>query len=131
MPDVPAGNQAATRHSGREVGITRRSALCTLWRRRRDAHLISDFADCAETHPGAGWPEQARRARGLIHAWPAAREQALPAIPDDIRRPLEPESRRAVAGCRRPSPSHRRAKTIRATITPSHSRECLHMRGAR
>src|SRR5487761_1086690 len=62
------------------------------------AHLIRDFADCAETYPGAGWPEQAQRAlRGLIHAWHAAREQALPAIPDDIRQPLELELRRAVA----------------------------------
>ncbi len=35
------------------------------------AHLIRDFAGCAETYPGAGWPEQARRAlRGLIRCWP-------------------------------------------------------------
>jgi hypothetical protein len=61
------------------------------------AHLIRDFADCAETYPGSGWPEQAQRAlRGLIHAWHAAREQALPAIPGDIRQPLELEFRRAV-----------------------------------
>ena len=46
------------------------------------AHLIRDFADCAETYPGAAWPEQAIRSlRGLIHAWHAAREQGLPAIP--------------------------------------------------
>ena len=61
------------------------------------AHLIRDFEDCAETYPGSGWPEQAQRAlRGLIRAWHAAREQDLPAIPDDIRQPLELEFRRAV-----------------------------------
>jgi hypothetical protein len=31
---------------------------------------------CAETYPGAGWPEQAQRTlRGVIRAWHAAREQ--------------------------------------------------------
>lgn len=61
------------------------------------AHLIRDFEDCAETYPASGWPEQAQRAlRGLIRAWHAAREQGLPAIPDDIRQPLELEFRRAV-----------------------------------
>jgi hypothetical protein len=61
------------------------------------AHLIRDFADCAETYPGAGWPEQAQRAlRGLIRAWHAAREQGLPAIPAGTREPLETEFRRAV-----------------------------------
>ena len=61
------------------------------------AHLIRDFADCAETYPGAGWPEQAQRAlRGLIRAWHAAREQGLPAIPAGTREPLELEFRRAV-----------------------------------
>ncbi len=61
------------------------------------AHLIRDFGDCAETYPGSGWPQQAQRAlRGLIRAWHAAREQDLPAIPDDIRQPLELEFRRAV-----------------------------------
>jgi transposase len=61
------------------------------------AHLIRDFEDCAETYPGSGWPQQAQRAlRGLIRAWHAAREQGLPAVPDDIRQPLELEFRRAV-----------------------------------
>jgi transposase len=61
------------------------------------AHLIRDFADCAETYPGSVWPEQAQRAlRGLIRAWHAAREQQLPAIPADVREPLELEFRRAV-----------------------------------
>jgi hypothetical protein len=61
------------------------------------AHLIRDFEDCAEAYPGPGWPQQAQRAlRGLIRAWHAAREQGLPAVPDDIRRPLELEFRRAV-----------------------------------
>jgi hypothetical protein len=62
------------------------------------AHLLRDFEDCAETYPGAGWPEQAQRAlRGLIQAWHAAREQGLPAIPAADREPLELEFRRAVA----------------------------------
>jgi transposase len=62
------------------------------------AHLIRDFEDCAETYPGAGWPQQAQRAlRGLIRAWHAAREQGLPAIPAEDREPLELEFRRAVA----------------------------------
>jgi hypothetical protein len=61
------------------------------------AHVIRDFQDCAETYPEAAWPEQAMRAlRGLIHAWHAARERGLPAIPDGDRRPLETEFRRAV-----------------------------------
>jgi transposase len=61
------------------------------------AHLIRDFADCAETYPGSGWPEQAQRAlRGLIRAWHAAREQGLPSVPDEVRTPLDLEFRRAV-----------------------------------
>jgi hypothetical protein len=45
------------------------------WRR------VRDFQDCAETYPGAAWPEQAMRSlRGLIRAWHAAREQGLAAI---------------------------------------------------
>ncbi len=40
---------------------------------------------------------QAQRAlRGLIHAWHAAREQGLDAIPADARKPLEHEFRHAV-----------------------------------
>jgi transposase len=61
------------------------------------AHVLRDFEDCAETYPGAGWPEQAQRAlRGLIRAWHAARAQRLPAVPADVRGPLELEFRRAV-----------------------------------
>ena len=37
-----------------------------------------------------------RPLRGLIHAWHAAREQGLAAIPDEEREPLETEFRRAV-----------------------------------
>jgi transposase len=60
------------------------------------AHLIRDFADCAETYPGAPWPEQAIRSlRGLIRAWRAAREQGLAAVPAEGE-PLETEFRRAV-----------------------------------
>jgi hypothetical protein len=61
------------------------------------AHLLRDFEDCAETYPGAAWPDQATRAlRGLVRAWHAAREQGLPAIPAGEREPLETEFRRAV-----------------------------------
>jgi hypothetical protein len=61
------------------------------------AHLIRDFADCAETYPDSAWPEQAIRSlRGLIHARHAAREQGLPAIPVAVREPLETEFRRAI-----------------------------------
>ncbi|MGH3196185.1 MAG: IS66 family transposase [Streptosporangiaceae bacterium] len=61
------------------------------------AHLIRDFEDRADTYPGSGWPQQAQRAlRGLIRAWHAAREQGLPAVPAEIREPLELEFRRAV-----------------------------------
>jgi transposase len=62
------------------------------------AHILRDLQDCAESYPGAGWPEQAQRAlRCLIRAWHAAREQGLPAIPAEDREPLELEFRRAVA----------------------------------
>ena len=61
------------------------------------AHLLRDLQDCAETYPGAVWPEQAQRAlRGLIHAWHTAREQGLGSIPADITGPLEHEFRHAV-----------------------------------
>ena len=61
------------------------------------AHLLRDYQDCAETYPGAIWPVQAQRAlRGLIHAWHAACEQGLPAIPDDVLKPLAHEFRHAV-----------------------------------
>ena len=49
------------------------------------AHILRDYQDCAETYPGAVWPVQAQRAlRGLIHAWHAAREQGLAAIPAGV-----------------------------------------------
>jgi transposase len=61
------------------------------------AHILRDYQDCAETYPEAIWPAQARRAlRGLIHAWHAARDQGLAAIPADIAGPLEHEFRHAV-----------------------------------
>ena len=61
------------------------------------AHLLRDYQDCAESYPDAIWPVQAQRAlRGLIHAWHAAREQGLDAIPAGIRGPLEHEFRHAV-----------------------------------
>jgi hypothetical protein len=61
------------------------------------AHLLRDYQDCAETYPGAVWPGQARRALGgLIHAWHAAREQNLTAIPADVLKPLAHEFRHAV-----------------------------------
>ena len=61
------------------------------------SHLLRDYEDCAETYPGAVWPAQAQRAlRGLIHAWHGAVGQGLPAIPAQVREPLELEFRRAV-----------------------------------
>ena len=76
------------------------------------SHLLRDYEDCAESYPGAIWPVQAQRAlRGLIHAWHAAREQGLDAIPAGVREPLEHEFRHAVlAGLasvpRVPGPKH-------------------------
>jgi transposase len=61
------------------------------------AHILRDYQDCAESYPDAIWPVQAQRAlRGLIHAWHAAREQGLPAIPDEVMKPLDREFRHAV-----------------------------------
>jgi transposase len=61
------------------------------------SHLLRDYQDCAETYPDAVWPVQAQRAlRGMIHAWHAAVEQGLPAIPGDVLKPLEREFRHAV-----------------------------------
>ena len=61
------------------------------------SHLLRDYEDCAESYPGAVWPAQAQRSlRGLIHAWHAAREQGLDAIPAGVREPLEHEFRHAV-----------------------------------
>jgi len=61
------------------------------------SHLLRDYQDCAESYPGAIWPVQAQRAlRGMIHAWHAAREQGLPAIPADALTSLEREFRHAV-----------------------------------
>ena len=46
------------------------------------AHILRDYQDCAETAPDA---VQAQRAlRGMIHAWHAACEQGLPAIPAEV-----------------------------------------------
>jgi hypothetical protein len=61
------------------------------------AHLLRDYQDCAETYPDAVWPMQAQRAlRGMIRAWHAACEQGLPAIPDDVMKPLAHEFRHGV-----------------------------------
>ncbi len=61
------------------------------------SHLLRDYEDCAETYPGAVWPVQAQRAlRGIIHAWHAAVEQGLTAIPADVLKPLAHEFRHAV-----------------------------------
>ncbi|HMI27062.1 MAG TPA: transposase, partial [Streptosporangiaceae bacterium] len=61
------------------------------------SHILRDYQDCAESYPGAVWPEQAQRAlRGMIRAWHAALEQGYPAIPADALTPLEHEFRHAV-----------------------------------
>jgi hypothetical protein len=61
------------------------------------SHILRDYEDCAESYPDAIWPVQAQRAlRGLIHAWHAAREQGLSAIPEDVLKPLAHEFRHAV-----------------------------------
>jgi hypothetical protein len=61
------------------------------------AHLLRDFADCAETYPEEHWPVQAQRAlRGLITAWHAARDGAVSAIPAEVRDELAVEFRQAV-----------------------------------
>ena len=61
------------------------------------SHLLRDYEDCAESYPGAIWPVQAQRAlRGLIHAWHGACEQGLPAIAEDVMKPLAHEFRHAV-----------------------------------
>ena len=65
--------------------------------RRACLTCCGTIEDCAESYPGAVWPVQAQRAlRGLIHAWHAAREQGLDAIPAGVRKPLEHEFRHAV-----------------------------------
>lgn len=47
-------------------------------------HLLRDLEDCAQAYPGAVWPGQAAEAlRGLIHAANTARDQGLPAVPED------------------------------------------------
>jgi transposase len=76
------------------------------------AHLLRDYEDCAESYPDAVGPVQAQRAlRGLIHAWHAAGEQGLSAIPAYALEPLAHEFRHAVlAGLasvpRGPGPKH-------------------------
>ena len=61
------------------------------------SHLIRDFQDAAESHPGAVWPVQAQRALGgLISAWHKARDAGQPAIPPDIAGPLLREFRHAI-----------------------------------
>ena len=61
------------------------------------AHLLRDFEDCAESHPGAVWPVQAQRAlRGMIRAWHDAVDQGLSSVPADVLKPLEHEFRHAV-----------------------------------
>jgi len=61
------------------------------------AHILRDYEDAAETYPDAHWPAQAQRGlRGLIHAWNDARDNGLPAIPEDKAEPMIREFRRAV-----------------------------------
>ncbi|HXZ71646.1 MAG TPA: IS66 family transposase [Streptosporangiaceae bacterium] len=61
------------------------------------AHLVRDFTDCDQAHPGQHWPQQARRAlSGLVKAWHDAIAGGLDAIPSDAAEPLITEFRRAV-----------------------------------
>ena len=60
-------------------------------------HILRDLQDCAETYPGAIWPEQAQEAlRALIHARNQASGDGLDAIPAAIREPPEKQFRRAI-----------------------------------
>ena len=79
------------------------------------AHILRDYEDCAESYPDAVWPVQAQRARrGMIHAWHAACEQGLSAIPANALKPLEHEFRHAVlAG--RACPVCRARRTARSS----------------
>jgi len=48
-------------------------------------HLLRDLEDAAQSYPDAIWPGQVAGAlRGLIHAANLARDQGLPAVPDDV-----------------------------------------------
>jgi transposase len=61
------------------------------------SHLLRDFTDAAEAHPGAVWPEQAQRAlRGLIHAFNQARDAGQTEIAPLVREPLIREFRHAI-----------------------------------
>jgi transposase len=61
------------------------------------AHLLRDFTDAAECHPGAHWPTQAQRAlRGLIHASHHAHDTSLAQIPPLVSDPLVSEFRHAI-----------------------------------
>jgi transposase len=92
LPDF-AGITVADRYKNywnpRWEHILGHQACCT--------HLLRDFEDCAETHPGAIWPVQAQRAlRGPVRAWHDSLDQGLPAIPAGTLTPLEREFRHAV-----------------------------------
>jgi hypothetical protein len=61
------------------------------------SHLLRDFTDAAEAHPGAVWPEQAQRAlRGLIHAFNQARDAGQTEIAPLVRESLIREFRHAI-----------------------------------
>jgi hypothetical protein len=61
------------------------------------SHLLRDFTDAAQAHPGAVWPEQAGRAlRGLVHAFNQARDAEQPATPASVADPLISEFRHAI-----------------------------------
>ena len=66
-----------------------------------------DYEDAAETYPDAHWPAQAQRGlRGLIHAWNDARDNGLPAIPEQsgAHDPGVPPRRHCRPGRRPPHP---------------------------
>ena len=62
------------------------AALGTLVHQLCTAHLLRDLDDAAQVYPDAVWPVQIADAlRALIGEANRAREQALAAIPDDVR----------------------------------------------
>ena len=127
---MPGWRQAGyPTHAGREPGgVPLGKLLPARWEHIAGnqeclSHLLRDYEDCAESYPGTIiWPVQAQRAlRGLIHAWHAAREQGLDAIPADARSRWSTSSGTPFWSASRAcltSPARRKART-RSPVTPA------------